>query len=193
MRRPLRAGETVPTWLARIASRREWNAPPSDSCTSASPYQLSSITVPSGASRSSERCSPAEVALAWTTRSRPSAAASGSAKSTPSAAATAARPGSTSTSVTCSAGKREQQAGDAAADHAGADDRDPVADQRRGVPQGVDRGLDGAGEHRPRGRHVLGHDGHRGGRHDVGGLVGVQAEDGAAEQRRRARARRRRR
>ena len=36
-----------------------------------------------------------------------------------------------------------QQARDAAADHPGADDGDPVADQRRGVPEGVDRGLDG--------------------------------------------------
>ena len=47
-RRPLRTGETVPTWLARIASRPAWKAPPSESRTSASPYQLRSTTVPSG-------------------------------------------------------------------------------------------------------------------------------------------------
>ena len=78
-----------------------------------------------------------------------------------------------------------QQARDAAADHPGADDRDPVADQRRGVPQRVDRGLDGAREHGARGRHAVGHDGHGAGRHDVGGLVRVEAEDRAAEQLRR--------
>ena len=54
-----------------------------------------------------------------------------------------------------------QQAGDAAADHPGADDRDPVAEQRCGVPQGVDGGLDGAREHGTSGWHALGHDGHR--------------------------------
>ncbi len=42
---------------------------------------------------------------------------------------------------------RGQQAGHAAPDHAGADDGDPVADERPGVPQRVDRGLDRAGEH----------------------------------------------
>ncbi len=139
-------GRRVPTWLARMPSRPEWNAPPSDSRTSASPYQLRSMTVPSGASSSSDRCSPADVALAWTTRSRPPAASAGSAKSTPSASATSARLASTSTSVTRVAGKRAQQARHAAADHAGADDGDPVAEQRRRVPQGVDRGLDRARE-----------------------------------------------
>ena len=67
--------------------------------------------------------------------------------------------GSTSTRVTSTPGKPGEQPRDAAADHAGADDRDPVAEQRRRVPQRVDRGLDRAGEHRPCGRHVVGHDG----------------------------------
>ena len=62
--------------------------------------------MPSGASSSSDRCSPADVALACTTRSRPPAASPGSAKPAPRAAATAARPGSTSTSVTSTPGKR---------------------------------------------------------------------------------------
>ena len=79
-----------------------------------------------------------------------------------------------------------QQARDAAADHAGADDGDPVAEQGRGVPEGVDGGLDRAREHGASGRHVLGHDGHGAGRHHVGGLVRVQAEDRAAAQLRRA-------
>ena len=69
-------------------------------------------------------------------------------------------PASTSTSVTWTPGNRREQARDAAADHAGADDGDPVADQRRGVPQRVDRGLDGAGEHGALRRHVVRHDGH---------------------------------
>src|SRR6185503_15206672 len=106
VRRALRAGDTVPTWLARSPRRPEWNAPPSESCTSASPYQLSSSTVPSGASSSSERWSPAAVALVCTTRSRPPAASAGCAKRAPSAAATPARDASTSTSVTSTPGKR---------------------------------------------------------------------------------------
>src|SRR4051794_16209163 len=57
-RRALRAGETVPTWLARMPRRPAWNAPPSESRTSASPYQLRSSTKLSGASRSSAHCSP---------------------------------------------------------------------------------------------------------------------------------------
>ena len=31
MRREARAGDTVPTWLARIRRRSAWNAPPSES------------------------------------------------------------------------------------------------------------------------------------------------------------------
>ena len=79
-----------------------------------------------------------------------------------------------------------QQPCDAAADHPGADDRDPVAEQWRSVPQRVDRGLDRAREHGTSGRHALGHDGHRARRHHVGGLVRVQAEDRAAAQLRRS-------
>ena len=78
-----------------------------------------------------------------------------------------------------------EQTRDAAADHPGADDRDPVADQRGGVPQGVDGGLDGAGQHGAMRGHVLRHDRHGSGRDDVGGLVRVQAEDRAAAQLRR--------
>ena len=106
VRRALRAGDTVPTWLARSPRRPVWNAPPSESRTSASPYQLRSSTVPSGASSSSEHWSPADVALVCTTRSHPPAASSGRAKPAPSAAATSARDASTSTSVTSTAGNR---------------------------------------------------------------------------------------
>lgn len=47
------------------------------------------------------------------------------------------------------AGQPGQDARDAAAHHPGADHGDPVADQRRRVPQGVHGGLDRPGEHRP--------------------------------------------
>src|SRR6185312_6144910 len=62
---------------------------------------------------------------------------------------------------------------------AGADDRDPVADQRPGVPQGVDRGLHRAGEDGTLRRDVVGNHCHGVGRHDVRRLVGEQTEDGA--------------
>ncbi len=78
-----------------------------------------------------------------------------------------------------------QQTSDAAADHPGADDRDPVTEERCGVPQSVDGGLDRARENGTSGWHPLGHDGHRAGRHHVGSLVRVQAEDRAAAQLRR--------
>jgi hypothetical protein len=102
-----RAGATAPTWLARMDRRAEWNEPPRASRTSASPYQLSSTTVPSVASRSIESWSPADVELECTTRSQRSMvsrASEASAKSTPRADATSALLGSTSTIVTCAPG-----------------------------------------------------------------------------------------
>jgi hypothetical protein len=76
-------------------------------------------------------------------------------------------------------GDADQHPGHAAADHPGADDRDPVTDQWGRVPQRVHRSLHRAGEDGPLGRHVVG-DGHdRGGRDDVLGLMRVEAEDGA--------------
>ena len=66
--------------------------------------------MPSSTSRSRDSCSPAEVALVWTTRSHVpphvSAAWSGRAKPAPRSAATPRRPGSTSTSVTSTPGIR---------------------------------------------------------------------------------------
>ena len=79
-------------------------------------------------------------------------------------------------------GDAGEQASRAAADHAGADHGHPVTDQRAGVPQRVDGGLDGTGQDRPAGGHTVGHHEDRLHRHDVRRLVGVQAEDGAAEQ-----------
>ena len=137
---------------------RSGTHPPSDSCTARSPYQLSSMTVPSGASRSSDAW-PGRRRWRW--RAPPDRARSrrpsGRANSTPSAAATPARPGSASTSSTVDPGEPGEQGGDAAADHAGADHGDPIADQRRGVPQRVHRGLHGPGQHRPGGRHPIGY------------------------------------
>ena len=79
-----------------------------------------------------------------------------------------------------------QQACDAAADHPGADDRHPVAEQRCGVPQGVDSGFDGPGENGTRGWHALRHERHRACRYHVGGLVRIEAEDRSAAQLRRS-------
>ena len=77
------------------------------------------------------------------------------------------------------AGDAGEQPGHAAAHGPGPDHRHPVTDQRPGVPERVHRRLDDPGEHRARDRHVVGHDGDGGRRHDVRRLVGVQAEDGA--------------
>ena len=79
------------------------------------------------------------------------------------------------------AGEAGEQSGHRAADHAGSDHRDPVADERRRVPERVDGGLHRPREHGPGGRHVLRHDRDGGGRHDVRRLVRVEAEDGAAQ------------
>ena len=54
--------------------------------------------------------------------------------------------------------KQVEQASDAAADHACTDDRDPIADERRRVPQRIDGRLDGAGENGPCGRNAVRHD-----------------------------------
>ena len=79
-----------------------------------------------------------------------------------------------------------QQACHAAAHHTGADNGHPVAEQRLGVPQGVDRGFDGPGKHGTRSRHALRHNRHGARRHHVGGLVRKQTEDGSAAQFRRS-------
>ena len=81
------------------------------------------------------------------------------------------------------AGDAGEQPGHAAADHAGTDDGDPVADQRARRPRARSRrSRRSPASTARRGRHVVGNDGHGLGRHDVRRLVGVEAEDGAAEQ-----------
>ncbi len=57
--------------------------------------------------------------------------------------------------MTCDPGDPGEQARHAAPDHAGADDRDPVAEEGRGVPERVDRGLDRPGEHGSVGRDTV--------------------------------------
>src|SRR3712207_7273225 len=69
IRRPPRSTLFPYTTLFRS---REWKNSPSGTLTSRSPYQLSSTTVPSVASSSIDRVSPADVALACTTRSQSS-------------------------------------------------------------------------------------------------------------------------
>ena len=164
--------------------------------TSASPYQLRSITVPSVRQQVERPLQPgrgrAGVHDQVAARRRRRRAAR---TSTPSAAATrgpgrvdvdqrhARRPGMPASS------RATQQPTMPAPTH-----RDPVADQRRRVPERVDRGLDGAGQHGPPGRHAV-----RDRRRPqpagttYARLVRVQAEDGAAEQRRPGPARPRRR
>ena len=150
---------------------------------SPSPYQLRSTTVPSNASRSSDRWSPAEVALVWTTRSRPPGASSGSAKPTPSAAATLRPAGVDVDERDVGAGEPAEQPATQQPTIPGADDRHPVPDERGRVPERVDGGLDGAGEHGPVRRHSSGTTVSASTRDDVRGLVRVEAEHRAADQR----------
>jgi hypothetical protein len=131
------------------------------------------MTVPSVAINSSDRWRPCDVALVWMTRSRPSAASAGSANSTPSSVGDVLPAGVGVDDRDLNAGEPGQQPRDAAAHQAGADDADPVAQQRCGIPERVDRRLHGAGQHGPPRRHLLRDDDHRAGRHHVGGLVRV--------------------
>ena len=186
VRRPLRAGETVPTWLARMPRRLEWNAPPSER-------------------RDLDVAVPAEVdhrALGREQLERPLkpggrragvhdevAAVGGVGRQREVDPERVRHLGPVGVDVDerhLQRGEPTEQACHAAADHPGADDGDPVAEERCGVPHRVDGGLDGARENGTSGRHVLGHDGHRRGRHHVGGLVRVQAEHRAAAQLRRS-------
>ena len=160
LREPRRAGATSPTWLARTASRPEWKAPPRGSRHGlvAVPAQVEHLPLrreqlqrePEPGRRSRWCARPG--------RGSPGAS-SGWAKPTPSAAATAARPGSTSTSVTSTPGDPGEQPGHAHPTMPAPTTatRSPTSGPQ--VPQRVDRGLDGAGEHRPAGRHAVGDDG----------------------------------
>ena len=149
--------------------------------------------MPSGASRSSDRCSPADGRAGVHDEVAAAGRVGGQREVDAERRRDVGPAGVDVDEGHPDAGEPGEQPRDAAADHAGADDGDPVADQRRGVPQRVDRGLHRAGEHGPRRRHVVGHDGHGRGRHDVGGLVRVEAEDGAPAQLAAGPARRRRR
>jgi hypothetical protein len=114
--------------------------------------------------------------VVWTTRSWSPAASAGDANATPNAAGDR---GPTRVDVDerhPSAGYARRHLGHAAPDHARTDHADPVADQGRGVPEGVDGGLDGACQDRPLGRHAVRHRNHGRGGHDVARLVRVQAE-----------------
>ena len=61
----------------------------------------------------------------------------------------------------------------------GADDDDPVARARAGIPERVERRLHIGGEHGAARRQAVGHGGQRGSRRDEAVLVRVQREDGA--------------
>ena len=70
-----------------------------------------------------------------------------------------------------------EELGDHAADQPGADHGDAVAEAGSGLPEGVDRGFHGAGEHGAAGGNVVRDLGERLDRDDVAVLVRVQAED----------------
>ncbi len=194
VRRPRRAAATAPTWLALMPRRLEWKAPPRDSCDRlvAVPAQLDDRGI---RGEQVQRELQPERRRAGMEDDVLAAGRVLGPREVDSERGCGGRPAlrSTSTSVTCDARDAADQPGDAAADHAGADDRDPVADQRRGVPQGVDGGLHGPGEHGPLGRDPVRHHGHRIGRHDVRRLMREQAEDRAPDAARRGPARPRRR
>ncbi len=84
------------------------------------------------------------------------------------------------------AGRACREPRDEAADRAGADHGDAIADARPEVPEAVDRGLEVRGEHRARGRHAVGQHVHGARRHDVARLMRIEAEHVPADQRGRA-------
>jgi hypothetical protein len=80
------------------------------------------------------------------------------------------------------AGEARAQPRHQAADHAGADHRDAVAQRGGAVPAGIDRGLEVGGQHRARGRHAGGEGDDGAGGYHVALLMRVQAEHRAAAQ-----------
>ena len=186
VRRALRAGETVPTWLARSRRRCAWNAAPSGE-----PHL--GVAVPTEVQHGALGREQVERALQprrRRARMHDEVAPADGIFWPREAGAECGRdlgPGAVDVDERdLDRGEPRQQASDAAPDHPSADDGDAVSQQRRCIPQGVDGGLDRAGEHGARGRHGVGHDGHRAGGHHVRRLVRVQAEDRAAPQLRRS-------
>ena len=183
VRRALRAGDTVPTWLARSPRRPrvERAAERERDLGVAVPAEVDHRALGreqvERALQAGRRRARVHDEVAARRRRRPARA-----KPTPSAPATAARPGSTSTSVTSTAGNRASRRATQQPTMPAPTTAIRSPTSGGGVPQRVDGGLDGAGEHGARRRHVVGHDGHGAGRHDVGRLVRVQAEDGAPAQ-----------
>ena len=176
------------------ARRPEWNAPPSDSRTSASPYQLSSRTVPSGREQVERPLQPG----GRRARVHDEVAAAGGV--------------GRQREVDAERGRDVGPAGvdvderDLARPGTGASSR---ATQQPTIPApttATRSPTSGAASHSAltavstvpastarAGRHAVRHDRHGAGRHDVGGLVRVEAEHRAAAQLAAAPARRRRR
>ncbi len=122
---------------------------------------------PSILAESIASCSPASDPLVSMMMSRSRGASSGDAKGTPRRSQTSALAPSTSTTVTSMPGMPAASARDGASDHPRADDGHPVADEGRGIPEDVDRGLDGARQHGSARGNRRRHDGHgRGGHHE---------------------------
>ena len=79
------------------------------------------------------------------------------------------------------AGQPSRECGGQAADHAGADDRDPIARTRCRVPQPVDRCFHVRGKHCAPVRDILGNVGDGIARDDEAVLMGMEAEHTASE------------
>ena len=148
LRRPRIAGATAPTCEAIRRSRRAWNASPSGSGRRArrrtsSPRRCA----PRRRRDASARRSPASLAEACTISSCSRGAASGAAKR----AAEALRQ-RRARRVDVHHGHARgrdarQQRGGQQPDHAGADHQHPLAGERRGIPQHVQRGFHVRGQH----------------------------------------------
>ena len=185
VRRGRRAAATAPTWLARIVSRREWNAPPRGTRGCAVPYQESSINSASSPSNCKLRARPDSVAEQWRTRSLSRAASSGCTSSTPKAAARVDSGGVHIHQLKPVEWKSSQQGGQHATHHARAHHGHAVTDPWCGVPERIDACLDCAGQHCTIARHFVWHCSQGARRHHVTILVWVQAEHPAALERRR--------
>ena len=171
----------MPTWLARIASRPEWKAPPSDRrhLGVAVPAELEHLAL--GASSESDRWRPAEVALVCTTRSRSPAASGGPREPYAERARDAGAGG-------VHVDERHVDTGDTGSSRATQHPTMPApttvtrSPTSGALPQCVDRGLDRAGQHGTVGGDVVRTGDHGIGGDDVRRLVRVEAEDGAAAQ-----------
>ena len=177
------AERPCPTWLERIVRRREWNSPPEVETNGAvaEPARHDDLALGRGSP-------PGRTAALPPSRSHPprcpdrAARRRGARTATPSASADGGLRAVHVDQHDVDARDLTREPCDGAADHPGPDDGDAIADERRGIPQHVDRGLDRAREHGPAGRNALGHHRDGGFGHDERRLMGEKGEHGPATQ-----------